>query len=227
MPVKNLQGQTFNRLRVLHRVENAPSRHAVWVCECSCGTIKPVSSTGLIWGHAQSCGCLQKEYAGYASRIRPFESTFNRVREIARKKKFDFNLTYEEFLIFTRTTVCHYCLTVVPWMPHGHGQQGRTRYNLDRKDSSKGYSFLNCVVCCKRCNRGKSDLFTYEEWWKMTEYLRRENDNQQIGISNVIGANRADYGGNPERKAGESGAVETADAGREIESSPVVNEVSQ
>ena len=221
MLVKDKTGQTFGRLKVLYRTENSPNhRHAVWMCECICGALKTVDSQSLRTGRTRSCGCLQKEEAGYASRIRPFESTYNRVRETARDKGHDFDLTYEEFLIFTRTTECHYCLGVVPWMPHGHGQIGRTRYNLDRKDNDKGYSFLNCVVCCKRCNRGKSDLFTYEEWWKMTETLRREHDNQ-VNIRNRT--NGIGDGTLYEEADGKGSPVETADSGREVETGEISN----
>jgi hypothetical protein len=45
---------------------------------------------------------------------------------------------------------------------------------LDRRDNSLGYVPGNVVVACKRCNYGKSDDFTYEEWLGMTEYFRKK-----------------------------------------------------
>lgn len=38
----------------------------------------------------------------------------------------------------------------------------------------KGYTKKNCVLCCKRCNGGKSNLFNYQEWRNMTKYFREE-----------------------------------------------------
>lgn len=36
-------------------------RHVVWECKCDCGEKTLTSSSNLIRGHTQSCGCLNKE----------------------------------------------------------------------------------------------------------------------------------------------------------------------
>ena len=65
-------------------------------------------------------------------------------------------------LDFTKINNCHYCGDDILWVKHtGTGQH---RYNLDRKDSNKGYSKDNCVVCCKKCNYMKGSEFSYEEF---------------------------------------------------------------
>jgi hypothetical protein len=33
----------------------------------------------------------------------------------------------------------------------------------------------NTVACCKRCNYGKGDRFTFDEWYGMTRYLREQH----------------------------------------------------
>lgn len=38
-------------------------------------------------------------------------------------------------------------------------------YHLDRKNTNNPYSLENCVVCCNRCNYGKSNMFSYDEWY--------------------------------------------------------------
>lgn len=82
------------------------------------------------------------------------------------------DLTYEEFVEFTSTLRCHYCQSEVTWAEFNVDKHGNN-YNLDRKDHTKTYSKDNCVVCCARCNWGKQDQFSYDEWYGMTAYLRR------------------------------------------------------
>ena len=92
------------------------------------------------------------------------------VRDAVRLRKIEVSLTYEEFLEFTKTSKCFYCDAAVKWKEFSSGGYG---YNLDRKDNSLSYTKENCVVCCKRCNMGKRDTFTFEEWYGMTSYFRK------------------------------------------------------
>lgn len=46
-------------------------------------------------------------------------------------------------------------------------------YYLDRKNNDRGYEKGNLVVCCTRCNRGKSDQFSYEEWVEIGKTIRQ------------------------------------------------------
>jgi hypothetical protein len=67
---------------------------------------------------------------------------------------------------------CHYCHAPVYWAKVN--KTGKPfGYNLDRKDSAEGYTNQNCVICCHRCNRGKNNLFTYDEWFAMTSMFRK------------------------------------------------------
>lgn len=41
------------------------------------------------------------------------------------------------------------------------------------KGSGKDHKILRyCVECCWRCNNAKSNNFTHEQWFKMTECFR-------------------------------------------------------
>ena len=163
----NLMGKTVGKLKVLHRVENRYAKSA-WLCLCECGRTKSIIGSSLVrQDGTRSCGCVQQKTAQAVRRKRPFEYAYNTLVSGSWGRT-TVDLTYEEFLIFTRTDVCHYCYAPIDWRAHGVG-----RYNLDRKDNNSGYSFQNCVVCCTRCNRGKFNCFTYEEWWAMTECFRR------------------------------------------------------
>src|ERR1700677_1446403 len=173
-----LQGKKIGRLKVLRR---KGSRHGktLWECKCDCGNIRYVIGSSLMKkNHTTSCGCLHKERTSGAARgLRPHEATYNKL--IANQRKYDVDLAFEDFVEFTNTPLCHYCRAPILWKLYC-----ATRYNLDRKDNTLGYSKDNCVVCCLRCNRGKMDLFTYDEWWAMTKCFReKESDERASQIS--------------------------------------------
>lgn len=70
--LKDITGQRFGRLVVLHRDEDKPKGHghkAYWVCQCDCGNIVSVVGTNLRNGKTQSCGCLQKERTSEAALV--------------------------------------------------------------------------------------------------------------------------------------------------------------
>lgn len=140
---------------------------SLWRCECDCGNVCEVVGSSLTKKNpTTSCGCFHKERMTVVNGLRPHEATYNKL--IANSRKFNVDLTFEEFLKFTDTPSCHYCMASILWRPYC-----ATRYNLDRKNNLLGYSKENCVVCCPRCNLGKLDLFTYEEWYEMTAMFRR------------------------------------------------------
>lgn len=101
-------------------------------------------------------------------RIKPFEAPYNRMFDSATIRKIEFKISYEEFLEFTKIDHCHYCYKSISWKKHGG-----TFYNLDRKDNSVGYIAYNLVTCCGKCNKGKRELYSYEEWYGMTAYFRK------------------------------------------------------
>jgi len=178
----DLTGQTFGRWTVLHRCLNRsyPGRcRTYWRCRCVCGTEKEVSGSNL--RNKTSPGCLSCGRSGPHpwKRIRPFESLFNKfqraisgaIRQDRKVVKRESTLTYEEFVTFTASDKCHYCWSPIAWSEFDIAKNG-TRYNLDRKDNSRGYDVDNLVVCCKDCNAAKGSRYDYETWFAMTEVLR-------------------------------------------------------
>jgi hypothetical protein len=95
---------------------------------------------------------------------RPFESIYNRLFHDWRKPIIE--LTYEQFLKFTKINMCHYCGVKISRQPFPtvKGKYGSSAYFLDRKDPRKPYCVRNCVVCCTRCNFVKGARFTYKEF---------------------------------------------------------------
>lgn len=58
----DLTNQQFGRLSVIEK-QRAPTgrTNAYWLCKCSCGITKLISSSTLRAGGTKSCGCLNKE----------------------------------------------------------------------------------------------------------------------------------------------------------------------
>lgn len=96
--------------------------------------------------------------------LRP-HNRFNKSKDAAKRRGLSWEITYEQFCNFL-TLPCHYGDT------HSKSNQGS---GLDRIDNSKGYAIDNVVPCCKRCNRGRQDLFSLEEWQIMSTALNEYN----------------------------------------------------
>ena len=170
--LKDLIGQRFGKLIV---VSKEPSRKGFvyWKCKCDCGQSKTIMGMSLgrlnYSGTPKSCGCVS--HANKRFKKLPFEAIFNRLKANSGVDNKEFNLTLAEYVSFTEQPLCHYCHKELFWVtcytagkPYGH--------NLDRIDNTKGYSVDNCVPCCGRCNRGKTHMFSYDEWYAMTACFR-------------------------------------------------------
>ena len=173
MKINNLVRRKIGRLRILSRGPNTPSGRATWNCRCSCRNKVRVIGYNLtsVPPHTTSCGCARENIAK-ARRLRPFESLYRKLLHVAAKQGWEVALSYEDFVRLTKTTDCHYCGSPVQWSAFNYKRNG-SAYNLDRKNCKKGYTKKNAVVCCARCNRAKSNSFSYREWMAMTAVLRK------------------------------------------------------
>lgn len=102
-----------------------------------------------------------------ARRLKPHEALYNRLKDSYKTRGIEVSISYEEFLSFTSTENCTYCLGPIVW-------DSDHRYHLDRKDNNLSYTLDNVVVCCAKCNKGKRELYSYEEWYGMTKYFRKK-----------------------------------------------------
>jgi len=63
-PYYDLTGQSFGRLKVVHRAIRKRNRSGVhsywWKCQCICGNFTFATRDALLRGVKQSCGCLHK-----------------------------------------------------------------------------------------------------------------------------------------------------------------------
>lgn len=55
----DLTGQRFGKLLVLKRLSNNKRNGCVFLCQCDCGNVVPVSSDCLRQNHSRSCGCTR------------------------------------------------------------------------------------------------------------------------------------------------------------------------
>lgn len=114
--------------------------------------------------------CCQKcsSYLGLNKiNIKPkYQGLLTKIKNSAKKKNLNFNLTLNDVLQFIIIDKCHYCECSIDW-----DIKNNNRYNLDRKDNNKGYTKDNLVVCCWKCNNTRSNLYTYEEFLLLKEGL--------------------------------------------------------
>lgn len=151
------------------------------LCECGCGGIPTVAKksyhkTGTVAGQPN------RFILGHWGRIagshdhlrkRPYEHMYNLVLKTSRERGLDSNISYEDYISFVNKQ-CFYCSDILVWHQHVHSKkEKRSAHNLDRKDSSIGYSKDNCVACCGLCNMTKGNRYSHEEFVLLGETIRR------------------------------------------------------
>ena len=162
---ENLSGRVFGKVTVIKPLKKFTNRRK-WLCRCACG--KEFARRGTVLLTGKSTGCRSCNNGNLKM---PYESLYHNLCDMA-KDRTSVELTYEEYLTFTSQKECHYCGSEILWKQHSGNANG---HKLDRKDNSLGYSKRNCVVCCPRCNRAKSNHFTYEEWVQIGALIKSWN----------------------------------------------------
>lgn len=159
----DLKGKKFGKWSVLEKAErpttHSPSKPLYWKCKCECGIIRIIPAHNLRCKRTLSCG---------HDMILPDYLSLYNIFLSSNQGRVKCKLTFDEFVSFTSITKCHYCHTPVNWVKRGY----KTSYNLDRKDNKIEYTIENCVVCCPRCNFGKSHRYSYDEWFEMNKCFR-------------------------------------------------------
>lgn len=151
----NLVGKRFSFLTVVGKAKEKKNGKPAWVCKCDCGNIVIHNTSRLTENkkHAvKSCGCFQsKRY------VDPTEAAFNSLyvhyKAIAKKRKYRFILSKDEFRKFTKQN-CFYC-DQPPSNRHNIGRKPYIYSGIDRVDNDKDYIVENCVACCRTCNSMK------------------------------------------------------------------------
>jgi len=104
--LRNLKGQRFGRLAVLRRIRilKRKAYPAQWHCLCDCGNNRIITSSSLVRGLSQSCGCLRSELSS-ARAVKNLSRTYPRlIHGHARKR--DKSRTYSTWLAMIQR--CYY-----------------------------------------------------------------------------------------------------------------------
>lgn len=103
-------------------------------------------------------------------RKRPFEARYNNFLAKTKLDNPKTDITYEDYLQYTKIPNCHYCERPINWQPYGDNIPG---FFLDRKDNNKTHTKDNVVVCCGPCNSTKRNYFNYEEFLLVGPILKQ------------------------------------------------------
>jgi len=161
----DLTGKQFDRLTVLRRdgfieVGKNKARRRAWLCRCSCGVEKRLTTDALRSGNTRSCGCLNKDVVSNVCRKPPGEAAFNNMlaqyKRGAKIRGIRWAISDKAFRELTKMP-CAYC----GMEPRLRGtKKTTTKYaanGIDRVHNDYGYIPGNVVPCCTICNRMKMD----------------------------------------------------------------------
>ena len=161
--IKDLTNKQFGDWIVLRRSENEHN-NAYWLCRCACGITKDVAASSLKQGASVCCTICSAKKRCLASYQRNYKAMVKR----AHHRGLCCEISFEEFLEFTKIQTCHYCDEPINWKA-----TRSSAYHLDRKNNSLGYTVNNVVVCCWSCNRRRMASFTYEEFLEVAQLIKK------------------------------------------------------
>jgi hypothetical protein len=166
LPRKNLGadlvGRRFGKLLVIELLSERKNSQKYWKCLCDCGKEKNMRSGSLLAANVKSCGCNQKESIS-TSYKNISGSWFSGIRNNAKNRKIDFDLTIEylDNLLKKQNFQCK--LSGLPLILIMGTRQSQTTASLDRIDSNKGYVEGNVQFVHKHIN--------YMKWSHNEEYF--------------------------------------------------------
>lgn len=91
---------------------------------------------------------------------RTAEVKFQKLQAFAKRKKYKFNLSFQDYIDLTIKNTCYYC----------NGKLPEAGYGLDRIDNKQGYVKENVRACCRSCNIAKNKL-TEESFFNLVKLV--------------------------------------------------------
>ena len=159
---KNERGKRFGRLVVISVAASRglPNhRKSYWNCQCDCGQVAVVNGYSLRSGTSKSCGCG----TGIATSLRFTKHGSSKNLPLAwwkhRAKKRGIVVEIsDDKAIEIISAPCWYCGLEYSIESRSYAGEIFRHNGIDRIDSTKGYTEINCVSCCKNCNYAKRSL---------------------------------------------------------------------
>lgn len=161
----DLTGKRFGKLLVTGRAGTSKYGQPRWTCRCDCGGTVVVLGANLRTGSSASCGCNVGR-PPLPTGVASAKQTYFNYKRSATVRGLEFSLSFEDFLALTKQN-CIYCGSEPKGIQKTPSLNGNHIYNgLDRVNNNLGYTIENVVPCCKRCNKGKSNISKEEflEW---------------------------------------------------------------
>jgi len=163
--LKDITNQSFGRLIVICRVENARNRQTQWKCLCTCGESTIVRSTHLLTGHTKSCGCLIKEAVSESSKTHGMRETLEYSTWILMKNRCN-NPNSDKYYLYggRGIKVCSEWNNSFENFYADMGDRPTNVHSIDRKDNNGNYTPENCrwATQQEQCrNKRNNRLITY------------------------------------------------------------------
>jgi hypothetical protein len=181
---QSLTGQHFGRWTVIgeDRVPSSRGKYK-WECRCECGTIKFVLEFTLLNGGSKSCSCFRNELMYNLLAHAPGEASKNKILNNYKKGADKRKLCWEldtNYVLELMKSKCYYCGRPPSTVCDNGNKNGKFVYNgIDRLNNDIGYTFVNCVPCCSKCNYAKGKMSEYE----FKEVVRRIYNHIMSGVS--------------------------------------------
>ncbi len=133
---RDLSGQRFGKLTVLHFVELRGKSGYMWLCQCDCGNQSLAMAGNLRTGKTKSCGCGKIKH-GHSLPETPTYSSWHAMKVRANSKR------PKDTKYYGHVTVCDRWLQSFTAFLEDMGERPLGT-SIDRIDNSKGYGPDNC-----------------------------------------------------------------------------------
>lgn len=146
----NLEGQKFNRLLVLRKIDTT-KRMTYYECLCDCGKLHIANGAMVKSGHIKSCGCLQREITSKRAKTHGFSKTrlyrvWQGMINRCRNPKHDYYASYGGRGIKVCNEWKNDFLSFRKWsLENGYDENAKfSECTIDRIDNNGNYEPSNC-----------------------------------------------------------------------------------